>query len=209
MRRELRAALIAAAVLVHGFAAAPLPRSVKASDLAGPIAADELKRWSELLTGLGLEATPADLKDLALDVGGSVAAFRQAVIAPARPFFRFTGTGQAWGLFTFPDTRPRRLVVEGSEGGQWRPLYRALEPEYDWHGEVFRYRRIRAPIDAYTRKQRPGEIYERFADHTLALALEENPELDAARLLVERLHSVTPDRTPDPPQRQHLRVRTR
>ena len=195
--RRLRGALIGIVVLVYGFTAAPLPRHVSRSLFKNPVAREELSRWSEVAAGAGVEVTPRELAELAYDVGRAVARFRTAVVDPFRPWYRYTGTGQGWGLFAYPDSHPFRLVIEGrATGGPWRALFLPWgESEGVW-GAQLRYRRLRAVYDTLAHRKDPGEMMERFADAAAAAAFARDPSLETVRVRFERLHSPRPGEAP-------------
>ena len=210
MNPKARAALITLALAIHGFVAAPLPRSISARDMRGDVAAEELDRWVEILGGVGIDTTPDELADHTLTVGRAIVKWRNTIVGPIRPLLRHTGTGQGWGLFTYPDTRPRRVIMRGqTDDGDWRLIYRTLDPEYDWNGELWRHRRLRGPTDTLSRKSSPGPVYQNFVDYAAARAFEDFPELVAFEVSFERSHSTRPDVTPDPPRIVHVEERRR
>jgi len=207
---KIRAGLITVVVMIHGFVAAPLPRSISAHDMRGDVAAEELDRWSEILGSVGIEATPDEVADLALKTGRVIVKWRNAIVTPIRPALRLTGTGQGWGLFTYPDTRPRRLIMRGrTANGDWQLLYRTLDTEHDWNAELWRHRRLRAPTDTLSRKTRPGGVYKNFVDYAAARAFEDFPELQAFQVSFERSHSTRPGRKSAPTTTVHVEVRKR
>ena len=110
-----------------------VPREIGAGALvlgegasAGHEAQAEVERWSGILGQLGVDIPPDELTVKALEIGAASTRFRRTFLKPSRPFRTLTGTGQAWGLFTYPDPYPGRLVVEG--GAIDRPRRRFRPP---------------------------------------------------------------------------------
>ena len=209
---RLRAWIIAAAILLYGFAALPLPHSVRASNLDGATGWEEIERWVGIFESLGIEVTHRGLRDRVLSIGQATATFRRTVLRPFRPWLRTTGTGQSWALFAHPDTHPRRLVVSGTTGedGSWQLLFRSRDPDASLLRPLFRYRRVRALWDSTSRRKRPGSLYERFTDEIALRVFEERPDVQRVRIQFERLES----RRPEHPmaldvETLHTRIRTR
>jgi hypothetical protein len=205
---RVRAALIALGVVVHGFAAAPLPRSVKRSQMDTPMAKEELGRWVAVAARVGVEITIPELADWMTSTGAVAASARKAVMAPFGPWFRLTGTGQGWGLFTYPDTFPHRLTVEVREGRSWRTVYAGLDPDATWMRPQLAYRRVRAVYDGNTDKVGPS--YEPFVDWVAAHAFADFPDAKQVRVGFVRTHSTMPGEAADPEVAARLlRVRSR
>jgi hypothetical protein len=191
-----RGALLALVLVVHGIAASPLPKSVKRSQLESPIGREELDHWVNILGGVGVTVTRAELEDATLVVGSRAADVRRTLLGPFQPWFRFTGTGQGWGLFTTPDTFPHQLVVEVRRGETWETVYAGLDPDATWNRDRFAYRRLRGVYDGNTRK--PGASYDNFVAQVGAWALADFPDASAARVGFVRFHTRAPDQPPDP-----------
>jgi len=205
----VRAALIALALVVYGVAASPLPKTVKRSHFEQPIAIEELDRWVGILGRIGVATTRAELSGRAYEAGRALADVRGALLGPFKGWFRVSGTGQGWGLFTYPDSYPYQLVIEvRPAAGDWRPVYAALDPDAAWRRDQLAYRRVRGVYDGNTRK--PGASYENFADRIGRLALADFPDAAEARVGFIRTHSTMPGRPRDPerlPQHQRTVAR--
>lgn len=194
---SLRAALLAVVVFVHGVAASPLPPSPSsAKALANPIAVEELNGWVRLLGGLGVETNREQLTELAVESSIVTSELRSAVMKPFRPLLRITGTGQGWGLFTYPNTHPHRLVIEVERDGKFEVVYRALDPEHAYLEPQLTFRRVRGVYDDNASKVRPS--YESFARWVARHAFEDWPDATRVRVKMIRTHVVTPGQTPDP-----------
>ncbi len=202
----MRAALLALTVLVYGVAASPLPKSVKRSHFETPIAIEEVDRWVGILGGVGIDVTRKELSDGSYEVGRFFADVRRTLLGPFKEWFRVSGTGQGWGLFTYPDSYPHQLVIEvRKKGGTWRPVYAALDPDAGWRRSQLAYRRVRGVYDGNTRK--PGASYTHFVAWVGGLALTDHPDADEARVGFIRTHSTMPHVTPDPERlARHHRV---
>lgn len=183
MKPRLRALLIGLVLLVNGFSNLPAT-AVKEKDLKNPIARQELQSWSELLGHVGVERTPAQLREDAVRYGNGLAELKKRGMKPFRPAFRLTGTGQGWGLFTYPNTFPHTLHVDIDEGGSWRTVYAALDPEADWMEGRFRFRRVRGVYDDNAWKARRS--YENFVDWVAREAFEDFPEANQVSVYMIR-----------------------
>jgi hypothetical protein len=193
----LRAALLAVVVFVHGVAASPLPPSpTTAKALANPIAVEELDGWVRLLGGLGVTTNRAQLTELAVRSSVVTSELRGLVTKPFRPLMRITGTGQGWGLFTYPNTHPHRLVIEVERGGEFQVVYRALDPEHRYLEPQLTFRRVRGVYDDNASKVRPS--YESFARWVARRAFADWPDATRVRVKMIRTHVVTPGQKPDP-----------
>jgi hypothetical protein len=206
VREHVRAALIALAILVHGVAASPLPKSAKRASFEQDIAKEELNRWVGILGAVGVDATPKELSDLVYQTSVALVDVRSTLLGPFRGWFRLTGTGQGWGLFTYPDSYPHQLTVAVRGVEQvWRPIYVALDPEYTWRRDVFVYRRVRGVYDGNT--LRAGASYENFVRWTAREAFADFPEALQVRVGFYRFHTVRPDEPRDPERvEKHMRI---
>jgi hypothetical protein len=194
---SLRAALLAVVVFVHGVAASPLPPSpTTPKAMANPIAVEELNGWVTLLGELGVKTTRAELTDLAIESSTVTSELRTAVIKPFRPLLRITGTGQGWGLFTYPNTHPHRLVIEVERDGKFEVVYRALDPDHTYLEPQLTFRRVRGVYDDNASKVRPS--YESFARWVARHAFEDWPDATRVRVKMIRTHVVTPGQAADP-----------
>lgn len=194
---SVRAALIAAALVANGLMALPLPKSVKRSNFDLPVAREELAAIRGHLGRLGVELTHEELADAFVAWGRPLAEARGWLTEPLKHPFRILGMGQSWGLFTYPDTWPHRLVVEARpKGGVYERLYAGLDPEHDWRRDVFVYRRVRGVYDGNTNK--PGASWNNFARWTADRVFEEFRGYDEVRVFFERFHTVPPGGEPDP-----------
>jgi hypothetical protein len=206
-RIRLRAALIALGILVHGFAALPIPRSARRSSLDLPVAHDEIVLWSKFLTSWGFPIEPKALADDSFAVASGASDFRRAVMAPFNGWFRVSGTGQGWGLFTYPDSWPNQLRVDvrRKPNGKWEPLYAGLDPDLVWMRGRFVYRRVRGVYDGNSYK--PGPSFENFVDWVADEAFAQFPDVREVRVSFMRLHTVLPGEDPGVPQRRLTRIR--
>jgi hypothetical protein len=207
---QARAALIAVALLVNGLLALPLPKSVKRSSFDTPIAKEELDNWVDLLAVAGVRTTRDALADHLTAYGKQTSALRSALVKPMKPWMRVSGTGQAWGLFTYPDTFPHRLVIEGrpSATAPWQTIFAGLDPEHDFLASVFTYRRVRGVYDGNTDK--PGSSWRNFTKWAADRVFEAYPEHQEVQVGFVRFHTVAPGGTPDPTvTRRHFRTHLR
>lgn len=188
---ELRAGFIAFVVLVNFLAALPLPSSVKRSGFEEPVAKEEIGRISTQLAAVGIEASHEDLVEFFMATGEPMVKLRGWLMAPTKELYRVTGAGQAWGLFTYPDTFPHRLVVEAQRGvGRWEVLFAGLDPDHRWREDLFTYRRVRGIYDGNTNK--PGASYKNFCAWVAREVFAEFPDYQSVRVKFQRFHTTVP-----------------
>lgn len=208
---RLRALLVTLALLLHASLAAPWP-DLDRRDLGYEVAQDELRRWSGRLAGLGLQASPAELQALALRLGRASDAAQDALHGPFRPFLRVTGTGQAWGLFAYPDPYAGRLVVSGRTGaGPWATLYRAPGEGEAWLVALLQNRKVRGVYDDKGDRPKPGAVYERFCTWLAGRVFARHPAVDGVEIRLDLVTIRVPGdpRPPVPDRRRHVRLRHR
>lgn len=195
-RAVVRALVLAFVLAVHACAAAPIPHAVTKDDLLNPTSREEVARWAVRLSALGYAVTPEALGEQVIAVTGAISAVHRTLLAPARPVFRWTGTGQGWALFVNPDTHPSRLQIRARRGEDWEVLFQRLDPEHAWSADVLSFRRVRGCYDAGGYRDRPRGVYRRFAEWVGRRILEQDPTVDLVEVRSLRTHTTVP---PDPP----------
>ena len=164
--------------------------AVTEKSLKNPVAKAELQSWRTLLAKVGIERTVPELRMDAVGWGNGLADAKGKVLKPLKPAFRLTGTGQAWGLFTYPNTYPHKMIIEIRVDEAWVPVYRSLESKYDWKGDVFRFRRVRGVYDDNAWNTR--QSYRNFVDWVSRMAFEDFPNADAVQVYMERTRAREP-----------------
>jgi len=208
MHAGRRAFLIAIAVAVHGLAAAPLPSRMRPHERTSPDSLEEVKRWTEALNSFGIGVSEEGLMDFSFKAGEVATSSRNFFLKPFRPVFKFTGTGQAWGLFTHPDRYPDFLEIYGEDEDGWGLLFKIYDTEHDFMADQLAYRRIRGLWDGSS--NRPKASYNFFVDWVARNAFEEFPDLKSVRVQFRRTRTFTPSETPRVVNKvRHRRVRTR
>jgi len=187
-----RAGLITVVLLLQFLDAIPLPE-LKPRHLANPVAQVELRQWSKVLGSVGVEATPSELAEVGLEVGGWAGTFRKKVLRPWHPFRKLTGTGQAWGLFAYPEPAAGRLVVAGQLDGKDHTFYSAPGGLDDDLERVLEYRRVRGIYDDACDRPKPKRIYGRFAKWVSARVMTHHLELDKVEVRIDHHQIRTPD----------------
>lgn len=206
----VRALLIGAVLVVQLLDAIPLPE-ISRKDLRWPIAKAEVKRWTQLARDLGMDVDEDDTEDLALALGGGAGRFRKTVLGPTRPFRRITGTGQAWGLFAYPDPFAGRLIISGRTDDEAAvELYRAPGEGEAWLIELVEYRRIRGIYDDNGDRPRPGGMHRALTRWVSRRVFERHPEFDEVEIRLDLVEVHLPGGEPEPPEvRRHVRVERR
>jgi hypothetical protein len=190
-RDDLRAALLLVVLVPHGIAALPLAHSASRKNFQSPLARDEFARLADMTAAVGWHASAEELAELTLSVAGAQVAVRNGLLAPFRPLFRITGTGQAWGLFTYPDRFPAQLVVESrTTTGEYRVRYAALDPEFTLAAEKFAYRRVRGVYDGNS--DRAGETWDPFVSWAAGEVFAADPTAYEVRVMFRRLRTFEP-----------------
>ena len=207
---HLRAVLLAGLLLVQAADAIPLPE-LKPRHLAHPVAKVELRRWARILSDMGRPTSPEEVREFGLWMGGLTTLFRKAVLGPWRPLRTFTGTGQSWGLFAYPEPQAGRLIVEGRrEGEPFVPVFRAGELEEGSLGPMLRYRRLRGVWDDAGDRPQPRAVYDRLVDLIAERVFLADPHLVAVEVRIDEVSVILPAEGEDPPEvRRHVRTRTR
>lgn len=195
-----RAVVITLALLFHGIAALPLPHVVTAADLQNPVSREEVADWARRLGALGWAVTPEHLGEQVIAVTAAIGGAHRALLAPARPLFRLTGTGQGWALFANPDTHPARLQIrvwrEGSDGPEiW---FQHLDPASDHDAALLTYRRVRGVYDAGGFRSKPSRPYRRFAEWISRRILRDEPSITRVEVRTLRTHTTLPGEPLDP-----------
>jgi hypothetical protein len=187
----VRAALLLLVLTPNLIASLPLARSAVRKNFDTPVARDELERLRGLLFLGGWAPTHEELADRLYAVAKSQVAVRNALLAPARPVFRVTGTGQAWGLFTYPDRYPAQLVVESrTRAGGYTVRFASLDPEADLGADKFVFRRVRGVYDGNS--ERPGATWDPFVSWAAGEVFAADPTAYEVRVKFLRLRTFEP-----------------
>jgi hypothetical protein len=207
----IRAALIALVLCLVTIEALPLPMLSK-RHMRRTVAVEEVDRWVGIMGSLGIETTRDALVDRTIALSKRSLAIRRQIIRPFRRLERIFGAGQAWGLFTFADPYPGRLVIEATRGGNaWFPLYRDPFSDGSRLAQTVRHRRVRGVWDDAGDRPNPGKLYDRFVTWLSKRIFAEDPSIQAVRVRLDRVTVRTPNQPeakgPDKPR--HIRQRWR
>jgi len=207
----LRAVLITLVLFFTGVEALPLPMLSK-RHMNRAMAKEEVDRWVEILGAAGIDTTRAELVQSTIATSRRSVAFRRRLTAPFREVEKIFGGGQAWGLFTFADPYPGRLVIEATRGGNaWFPLYRDPISDGSRLARTVRHRRIRGVWDDAGDRPHPGKIYNRFVTWLARRIFTDHPDIEEIRVRLDEVTVRTPSqpkaRRPDKPR--HIRERRR
>lgn len=122
----------------------------------------------------------------AVDLAGAARAARDALRRPIAGLAADLHVSERWALFRGASRRRFRLWVEGKAAdGDWRPLFRAGDPEHAEYEELLAYRRVRGTYSPRGETGR-GQYYS-FAVWMTLRALDDHPELAVARVRLERV----------------------
>jgi len=190
--------LILGVLLFQARLAAPWP-DLDRRDLSYQLAQDELDSGVALLARLGISTTRQALSQDVLRLGQLASRTKHASRAPFGPLLRLTGTGQAWGLFAYPDPYAGRLVIAArrlqADGSltPWQELYRAHGQGEAWLCTVLEYRRVRGVYDDNGDRPKPGIFYDRFADWIAAEIMVREPDVAEVQVRLDRVTIRSPD----------------
>ncbi|MCO4743736.1 MAG: hypothetical protein KC912_03035 [Proteobacteria bacterium] len=179
MKAELRAGLIALVILSQAVAAIPNPPELKDSALKDPSAQAELDAWVDNFAAFGIEKSREEVHALGKWWTARLRGTREALVWPFKPIFQFTGTGQGWGLFAFPDMQPHRFEIAVYEDGAFRDVYVDLDPDADFMAPVFAARRVRA---VYNPGNKPPPAFDPFTDWLADQVFEAHPDAEKVRI---------------------------
>jgi hypothetical protein len=156
-----------------------------------------VQRWPELRAGLVALALAFGLIDgCPLPRRGHVPSWEQGFVEPLRSVQHVALTPvrwaadhlhifQRWALYQAPSRDRFRLVIEGRDRtAAWRPLFIAGDPAHQDDADLIDYTRPRGIFDPAP--DVPSQ-YAAFADWMTARVLARHPELEAARVSLERV----------------------
>ncbi len=194
MADHLRAILITLHIVAVVMMAAPVPAGgMSRAAWRTPMVQDELAAWAERLSAAGIARTPAALEAELWTAATALVAWRDAAIAPARPYYQHCGTTQSWQLFVLPQTHPARLHIDiRHPGGAWTPLYIARSDEADWQRAMLDTERLRSLLFRLSWPQYRA-LYEDFAEFMARRAAADFPAAEAIRLRWQRRRTPSPE----------------
>lgn len=204
---RVRGALLALLLATQLLDVLPNPRVLTDKDLRTTAVTAELDRWLGVTRSLGIATTRGELVLWLDPLTRRALSLSDMLRAPLVPVRTVAGIGQDWALFTFPDSAPRAVVIEGRRRGEWVPLYETWDPERELLGDQIAFRRLRGILDAQSREV--STTWSHFADWAADRAFAERDDIDAVRVLF-RERTVLPYGEGDaPPTPFFTRVRTR
>jgi hypothetical protein len=208
---SIRAILITLVLFFCAVEAAPLP-TLKKRHMNRQIAQDETDRWVGILDTFGIEIAREELIQKVRRASRKSGKLQKKLIRPWRKLERPLGLSQSWGLFTFTDSYPGRMVIEARRGDSgWSELYRAPHDDGSALVALLHYRRVRGLWDDSGDRPYPGKLYNRWVTWLGARVFVLYPDVDAMRLRFDRVDIQPPTarRRHKPEQPQHERTRYR
>lgn len=207
----IRAALLTLVLFFASVEALPLPMLSK-RHMRRDMAKEEVGRWVEILDGLGIQISAKQLVEHTVSLSQQAVSVRRQIIRPYRSLERPFGAGQAWGLFTFADPYPGRLVIEATRGGNaWFPLYRAPVDDGSVLARTVQHRRVRGVWDDAGDRPKPGKIYGRFVTWVSQRIFAAHPDVIEVRVRLDQVTVRTPSqpKAKGPDRPRHIRERKR
>lgn len=115
-----------------------------------PSVQEEFASWAGMLSSVGIQRTPEQLEEQLWSLATGYREVHRSLIAPARPYAVWLGTGQGWMMFPAPEQNPATLQIDVEIDGVWKPIYRARSAKYPWRRDFFDQDRIRTLMFHYT-----------------------------------------------------------
>ncbi len=121
---------------------------------------------------------------------------RTALLKPLHPYYKHFGTKQSWRMFIAPHRFPSRLTIDVSTSAdrrtaEWEPLYRARDPDLNWHAHQLDHDRMRAAVFRYGWKHYRGS-YKEFATWIARQVAVDRPEANWVRVRLYRYETPSP-----------------
>jgi len=186
--KHLRAVAITLYVMVNLLYAVPFPKKVVVKD--GHWRKTEVDQWHHYLTAAGVEVDRGWLEEKGKLIWGAGHAVGDTLKTPFKPARRLFSVNQQWGLFASVAKRPERLVVEIRVDGEWRPVFRKLDPNFSWRDAQIKYRRVRGVWDNVPDKA--GLNYKQFSMWLADYAFDDFPEAEALKVYREEFQPRLP-----------------
>jgi hypothetical protein len=152
----------------------------------------KFRAWSERLGAIGIETTAKGLERWLWARGEDYRAARRAVSKPFAPYVERLRLVQGWALFTNPQRRPARVVVElhtPAEG--WRTLTVLRSEVFDWKAAELDNHRLRKLTGRIARRT-SKHIYNRLVLWLAREAAREFPRADRLRVQLFRYRTGPP-----------------
>ncbi|MCB9797578.1 MAG: hypothetical protein H6741_33230 [Alphaproteobacteria bacterium] len=197
MLKRLGPHLLGAFVLYHLVAvtlmAIPAPGGgMNRSTWKDPTVQGEFEVWAERISGWGYEISVAELEERLWDFAKAYMEVRRTALTPFVPYYTYTGSTQSWRMFVAPHRYPARLEILVEEGGEWRTVYRARDPEADWLGTQLDHDRLRSAIFRFPWPPYRGS-YESFVRWLTPRIAEDFPQASRARVQFIKYRTPSPE----------------
>jgi len=189
---SIRAGLITLVLFFCLVEAAPLPM-LKKHHLNRQVAQDETDRWVGILGEVGIDVDRETLIRQVMRVGRKSKKLQKKVTRPWRKLSLQLGLGQNWGLFTFTDPYPGRMVIEVRRAdADWSELYKAPHDDGSQLVDLLHYRRMRGLWDDAGDRPYPGKLYKQWVTWLGGRVFEMYPDVDVMRLRFDRVNVQPP-----------------
>lgn len=139
-----RAALVTYFIVFNVIAALPTPRNASPERLARAFEQEELRRWTALLRGAGIDISAGELAQAYVAFAAACIRAREVALRPIEAWMSITRTDQTWRLFGTPDEEAYALSITLHSASGAELLYESGNPERRWSAPLLEYRRIRA-----------------------------------------------------------------
>jgi hypothetical protein len=167
-------------VPLHLFAvllqASPAPMYTDHATWNQPRVKAEFTRWAEHLA-----MPPDELEDDLWSISDRYVRLRNPIQQRFAPYYRYCGASQGWRMFVAPDLEPTRLEVDVYEKGEWRCVYRELDPAFRWQAAILEHWRFRVAFFCTTWSRNWGE-FQSFAEWLKPRAAGAFPEATRFRI---------------------------
>ena len=155
--------------------------AAKRSAWKNPTVQNELASYTRTFNEMGIAITQEELEQRVWNAAATWTAWMVVLRTPLRPYTDYAGVRQRWRMFVAPHRHPAKLHIDIKIDGQWRPVYVARSPDYNWRGHQLDHTRTRSMLFRYAWKAYRGS-YRHFAKWIAAKATHDFPEASEVRV---------------------------
>lgn len=178
-RDHLRAALVAVHMVAVVGMALPSPEGLTEAKMKRADVAAQVESWTATLGAVGVPEDAAVW--LMFEGGRALEKVEDRAERTFAPYARYAGVRQSWRMFSSSAPNGSRVEMWVREGGTWRPVYVALDPDARWRASLWEDGRVRGAVKVLGGK-RFVERWEAFAKSAARRAAVDFPNADAFRL---------------------------
>lgn len=193
MLRHLRAAAVLFHLVAITLMALPSPPK-NMNQLKSEQGKAQLASWAGVARAVGFDVSDEDFGLWIRATAGAWRDGRDVVIKPISPYFQYTGTRQAWRMFSVVSRRPTALEIQALKAGAWETVHVTGAAGPWWRETQLEQERVRAFLSGFASLSRRSE-YRQFVHRWAAPTLfADDPEVESVRVQLRRGRSLDPAR---------------